>query len=140
MHRVPNDAPATVAGRDVVPNVPDLFGNVAVWAFEADAAHGPPGRSRVAGRNNGTLRTASLPATVWRDVRPPATGNAPGFLFLRGYLRRHHKPSFSRVSFSFQVRRVWDRIDCPLNDSRGEGHPLRTEIYSRDNTPGSAKP
>ena len=40
MHRVSNDAPATVAGRDVVPNVPDLFGNLAVRAFDADAAHG----------------------------------------------------------------------------------------------------
>ena len=29
------------AGRDVVANVPDLFGNVAVRAFGADAAHGP---------------------------------------------------------------------------------------------------
>jgi hypothetical protein len=28
------------AGRDVVPNVPDLFGGVCALAVEADAAHG----------------------------------------------------------------------------------------------------
>ena len=30
MHRVFNDDPATAAGRDVVPNVPDLFGSIAL--------------------------------------------------------------------------------------------------------------
>ena len=45
MHRKFNDAQATVAGRDVVPNVPDLFGNVEGRAFEADAAHGPTNRN-----------------------------------------------------------------------------------------------
>ena len=63
--------PATLPGRDVVPNVPDVFGGVGVRAVEADAAHGQRVspvtlRSRVAKKSNGTLRTASLPAR--RDV------------------------------------------------------------------------
>jgi len=33
-----NDAPTTVAGRDVVPNVPDHFGGIGVRAVGAGAA------------------------------------------------------------------------------------------------------
>ena len=54
------------SGRDVVPNVPDLFGGIGVRAVGADVAQGTARvnpvilRSRVAKKRSGTLRTASL--------------------------------------------------------------------------------
>jgi len=72
MHRVFNHWPATIAGREVVPNVPDLFGNRGARSVEADAAQRQREspvilHSRVSRKNNGTLGTASLPGN--RDGR-----------------------------------------------------------------------
>ena len=61
---------STVPGRDVVPNVPDLFGGVGAQLIGADVAQETAGvnpfivRSRVAKKRSGTLRTASLPVDL----------------------------------------------------------------------------
>ena len=72
---------STIPGRDVVPNVPDLFGGIGALTIGADVAQGTArvnpviARSRVAKKRSGTLRTASLPVdgvadcSSARDVR-----------------------------------------------------------------------
>jgi hypothetical protein len=74
------ELPIIIAGRDVVPNVPDLFGGGDVLPARADSAQGccsiVPSpvilHSHVARKTNGTLRTASLPVIGWRvDTNMP---------------------------------------------------------------------
>ena len=64
-----------VAGRDVVPNVPDLFGGLAFERLVRTRREGRENkpiipRSRGARKTSGTLRTASFPIMGVATFRP----------------------------------------------------------------------
>jgi len=153
MHRVINQRPATVGGRDVVLNVPDLFGEVRAPVVGADVAQGTPSVSpviiqpRVAKKKSGTLGTAS-----WTASLPVMVRSVPSYwLTMHSSVGPTHCfASPNRASFFAKcpqrtfgshedlfLRQCWGRVTFFTQRVHGEKLPFAPRFYHRD-LPGFA--